>query len=215
MYLALLSQNTSANGKQAITQLIQHLSNNTDKRISELKLTYIASAPDATKQFFSPTAEFYKSVGINHIEYLEIEQPLSDVELAMLYQADIVHLSGGDTYRFLHWLKQQNLLPMLRELANSGTCLIGVSAGAMIMSPDIAQASLCGDENSIGLQDTCALGLIDKLFSPHASKSLDEQTQAKAFTKQLSHPVVLCSDDDAIVVTNDTVSYFGQPMVIG
>jgi len=47
----------------------------------------------------------------------------------------------------------------LIEYARSGGTLIGVSAGAIIMSPNIESSALCGDTNLIGLSEMSGLSL--------------------------------------------------------
>jgi dipeptidase E len=102
--------------------------------------------------------------------YFELGDGYNPDELDTLLTCDAIHLSGGNTYYFLHWLRVRNLLIRLREYVARGGVLIGVSAGAILMTPNIGSASLCGDMPLEGMTDYAALGLVDFAFVPHLNE---------------------------------------------
>ena len=209
MKLALLSDDSTSQATKIVASLIATMEVPTSGR----SVAYLASEPDQHRQYFARTVNFYESIGVTNITYLDLENDYDDaVVSAQLSAASIIHLSGGDTYRFLYWLKARGLDAVLRDLAQSGTAIVGVSAGALIMTPTIDSATLCGDINRIGLMDCTALGLVAFLFSPHATKGIAEQHRAMTLLTDQNNNIVLCADSDALMINGNHVIEYGQPL---
>ncbi|WP_025820264.1 Type 1 glutamine amidotransferase-like domain-containing protein [Shewanella marina] len=173
------------------------------------QVAYIASSPDPKRQFYQQTQAYYAAMDMQLNCYLELEDNFDVGMVKQLLEADIIHLSGGDTFRFLYWLKQRHLLPALRAYAIQGGHIVGVSAGAMILSPSIMTAPLCGDINSIGLTDDTGLGLARLLYVPHIDLkniSVDLWDQIT----QIDSNILLASDNSAVVIDNSQSHYFGE-----
>ncbi len=100
----------------------------------------------------------------------------------------------------------------MRELAQAGKPIVGVSAGAMIMTSSIESATLCGDVNNIGLLDTSALGLVPFLVSPHAERSTEEQSNGIKLASSNARNIVLCADSDALLINGTQIIEYGQPL---
>ncbi|WP_076541619.1 Type 1 glutamine amidotransferase-like domain-containing protein [Shewanella sp. UCD-KL21] len=235
MKLALLSDGTSIASQQAIAAVVASLS------IAEKQagVVYIASEPDAQRSYFSPVAAMFKGLGFDKVSYIDLEDGYTTESEHMLRQAGLVYLSGGDTYRFLYWLKQRGVDKLLYQLAQGdmsqdapvidrlgidrpvkhsagrSTAIIGISAGAMIMTSSIDSAPLCGDTNQVGLVDTSALALVPFLYVPHISPTDIDDTQSQAQFKSLSlakqQALLCCSDNDAVVLINNQLTEFGAP----
>ncbi|WP_394496500.1 Type 1 glutamine amidotransferase-like domain-containing protein [Shewanella sp. ENK2] len=222
MNVALLSHTDTANASKALRYFIDGLSND----LKSLPVVYIASEPDAQRQFFNPIADCYRQLGFNTVQYVELEQDFdAQATLKVLRAAGLVHLSGGDTFRFLYWLKQRGLDKQLYHLAENGLPIVGVSAGAMILTPDISSAILCGDTNSIGLANTSALNIMPFQFVPHVKNPQEPTAQIMDFVAHTQHDLLLCSDDDAVVLHSGllttesslipkNIHYFGQPNLV-
>ena len=184
--LLFLSQHDSSNGRKAI---IATLGN------KPIKIGYIASQPDDERIFFEQTRHFYQQLGYELSIYLELEVGFDEVVLNQLLKLDAIHLSGGDTFRFLSAIKNRGLEPLLTSYYQKGGILIGVSAGAMIMTPSIETAMFCGDVNTVGLIDQTGLSLVDFTLVPHVEDkfSLIEQ----GVTPKNCY---LMSDEDAFTI---------------
>ncbi|MCL1036013.1 Type 1 glutamine amidotransferase-like domain-containing protein [Shewanella submarina] len=205
MELVLLSSMDSKHASTAVAALRARLHSDS----SEMTAAYIASQPDPNREYYRPVKDWYASLGIEMNLYLELEQGYDAKLVDRLLACDIIHLSGGDTFRFLYWLKQRELLLRLKEFALSGGGLVGLSAGAMILAPSIASAAVCGDRNDIGLQDPAGAGLMEFNLVPHLP--LDDNhgwlRQADQF-----RPVVLLHDQDVLALQGQEWVSFGSPV---
>ncbi|MEL6225363.1 MAG: Type 1 glutamine amidotransferase-like domain-containing protein, partial [Cyanobacteria bacterium J06627_8] len=102
----------------------------------------------------------------------------------------------------------------LIKFAQSGGVLIGVSAGAMLLTPTIESAVLCGDENHVGLSDYSSLGLVNFMFVPHATKQQAELHEAHKLAIRQNRDIYLCNDEESVVILNNEVHLFGQPTLL-
>ena len=100
------------------------------------------------------------------------------------------------------------------EFAQLGGVFIGVSAGAMLLTPTIESAALCGDVNHVGLHDFSSLGLVDFMFLPHATNHQSELYRARALATQQNYKICLCNDEESIVILSNQVHLFGQPTLL-
>lgn len=171
---------------------------------------YISAAPDASRVYFERARQCYLAQGMELSCYVDSNS--SENELAAVFACEVIHLSGGNTFSFLHWLKQRGLLAKLRHYALSGGVLIGVSAGAILMTPSVASAELCADVREAGLTDDAALGLVDFHFWPHFEPRQGRAPRLMQLASALAH-LYRCPDDAAIVVEGDQIELFGSALL--
>jgi len=175
---------------------------------------YISSCPDSTRNFYNQTKEYYSKFNVILSPYTDLEDAFNSDDIERIFHADAIHLSGGNTYRFLYWIVERGLYKRLIEYVNSGGVLIGVSAGSIIMTPDISECVLCGDENYIGLQNTKGLGLVNFHYVPHAIKGDMVNNNVITKSKQDNSAIVVCSDYDWIVIDGAKYEIYGEPKLI-
>ncbi|GIU48215.1 Type 1 glutamine amidotransferase-like domain-containing protein [Shewanella sp. KT0246] len=230
MNLVLLNSTDSHVAEAAISHLIKHMPND----FHQQPVVYLASEPDPHGEYFAPIKKMYQALGFEEVIYLELEQGFEPSTSTALKQSSLVHLSGGDTYRFLHWLKHRGVDKVLRYLADEGKPIVGVSAGAMIMTPSIDSAVLCGDENNVGLIDTKGLNLVSYCIVPHVTKPIvtkpivtnstvtnstgaspiKDLTTFELFQLSSEHELLLLSDNDAVTVLGNKQQFFGEPQLL-
>jgi dipeptidase E len=88
----------------------------------------------------------------------------ADAAAAALQTADAIAVGGGNTWQLLRMVREQGLLPVIRERVRAGVPFIGWSAGANLACPTI------GTTNDMPITDpggTDALRLIGWQINPH------------------------------------------------
>ena len=175
---------------------------------------YISSSPDPFRQFYSKTKYYYSQLRINLMPYLDLESGYNNELLKKVFEADAIHLSGGNTYQFYYWIIKRGLKEKLITYANSGKLIIGVSAGAIVMTPDINCSQFCGDKNYIGLKDLEGLALVDFLFIPHCIKQKAIPQNIKLESLNHSSKVVAACDYDWISIDKAKTKVYGNPKLI-
>ncbi|WP_394147097.1 Type 1 glutamine amidotransferase-like domain-containing protein [Shewanella atlantica] len=221
MTLALVSDAGSDNGMATIQCVLNSLG------LKSPRVAYIASEPDPERCYYRATQEIYHRLGAELCHYVELETDFDAAVADAMFGFDGIHLSGGDTFRFLKWLKKRNLIEPLRKYLSEGGALIGVSAGAMIMTPSIESAWLCGDSNDVRLQDLTALSLVPFQFIPHVDSDIKDGSALldtlSARYADVNSPspqrwdkptaeLCFCPDDAGIAVIDGEVIEFGQPV---
>lgn len=205
MKLALISTQETEGAARAVRFLFESLS------LQGASAAFIASQPDTERYFFNKAQDIYKSIEVNLDTYIDFESGFDEALMDRVFSKLIVHLSGGNTYRFLHSLKSRGLCEKMVEFAQLGGVFIGASAGAMLLTPTIESAALCGDINHVGLNNCSSLGVVDFMFMPHATKHQAELNEARKLVTQRNHDIYLCGDEESIVILNNQVHLFGQP----
>jgi dipeptidase E len=175
---------------------------------------FIPSACDGEYEYFHDRQAYYHRYGINLGVYFELDNRYYPEILPSLLACDAIHLSGGNTFHFLYWLQKRDLLPALRDYVEKGGILIGVSAGAILMTPDISSASLCGDAPTDPVMDLTGLRLVDFSFVPHADKINGGFQVLRNFSIEHHLPVFACRDGDGIVIRDDSLIRLGQVIQI-
>lgn len=196
------------NSSEVKTQLV----NLTSER--QLTIGYISSCPDPARAFYNRSREYYARMGANLTPYFDLESGFDRSILEAVLTADAIHLSGGNTFRFYYWIMQRGLRPRLLDYACSGKVIVGVSAGAIIMTPDISYSEFCGDCNEVGLEDFKGLGLVDFCFVPHLQKQDKTVEEIVKRSRRDRNRVIAASDFDWIVIDDSEITIYGEPIII-
>ena len=111
--------------------------------------------------------------------------------------ADVVYVSGGNTFELLNALRSTDFLSQIQAFLSRGGTYIGVSAGALILSPDIEVArDLQTDLNTIKMTDFTGFNIISEYIQVH-SNWLGEPL-VKRFEKRKNVSVVRLDNDSWI-----------------
>ncbi|ALK33665.1 Type 1 glutamine amidotransferase-like domain-containing protein [Burkholderia plantarii] len=172
------------------------------------KIGYIPATGDPERIYFRRKADYYAAIGANLVVYVDPSQGTSEAEWSTLLSCDAIHLSGGNTFSFLSWLQRRNVLPLLTRYVSEGGVLIGVSAGAILMTPSVNSALLCGDVWDEQLMNDVGLGLVDFHFWPHFISESVTRDQAKL--SSTIPDLYACPDGSGIVIDGNEVELFGQ-----
>ena len=174
---------------------------------------YIPSSADPERKWFKQQQSYYKSLGADLSVYFELETEYEPGKTKDLFACDAIHLSGGSTYNFLYWLRQRGFISILHDYVEISGVLIGVSAGAILMTPEISTTHICGEEPSHSLNDLSGLNLVDFAFLPHINQI--ESPEAKLIEYSISHgrKIFGCHDGDGIIVDSDNIEYIGNLML--
>jgi dipeptidase E len=180
------------------------------------KFTYIPFCSDNAGTFFARITRRYRSFGFRNFHCFPVDQDFTKSELQRALKSDVIYLAGGNTFYFLFHLKRAGLMPLLRKFALNGGVLAGLSAGAIILTPNIGLASVPrfdADENDVRLKDLDALGLTNFEFSPHYSDNRARNTALLSYSKKIQLPVYASTDGGGIVVDGDRFSVLGKAAV--
>lgn len=203
---ALLSNHGTDAGQQAIKEIAQTCQPTTPT------IGYMSSAVDSDRYFYHYTKAMYARIGLSIGEYIDLEEGFHADTLSRILDCPMVHLSGGNTFQFLQGVQRRGVLEQLKHYAFQGGKFIGLSAGALLLTPDINVSVLAGDEATFAVENTKGVALADFQFIPHATT--DHIQRIQAHSRHSEHPIVLCDDFSAVLCIENTISSIGSPTVI-
>ncbi len=180
--------------------------------VSRPRIGYVSSAPDPERLDFERKRAYYAHLGADLCVFLDASDNDLEGTLPPLFACDALHLSGGNTFSFLRWLRSRAVLPLLRRYATHGHVLIGASAGAILMTPSVGTASLCGDARDPALADDTGLDLVGFHFWPHYSEDAETQPSVASCLSAFE-TLCACPDGSGLIVDGTSIEPIGPVRV--
>jgi dipeptidase E len=148
-------------------------------------------------------------------ELLE-DRGYSTVDDFSLDEVDAVYVGGGNTFRILADLRCSGMDRELTEKVHAGLPYIGLSAGSVIVGPDIEPAGLLDDPSAApDLHSTAGFGLIDQVVVPHAGGVLPAYPSSLIAETLRTYgprfPLLPVDDDQAVEVHGSTLRVVRSP----
>lgn len=174
-----------------------------------LTVAFVPTAADLSEDPWYMVADRDKLIemGFKVIDLSLKGKTKSEVE-AILNQADILFVGGGNTFYLLDEANKSGFTELVPPLVNNGLIYVGGSAGSLLASPSIENAGWeHGDENTVGITNLEALNLVPFLVSPHYSEIKNDSLPTEI--AQSKFPVRILKDDQAILAIDDTYTIVG------
>ena len=150
----------------------------------------------------------WKAFGV--LELTALPSIPQDAWLPKLEAADVLLVGGGDPLYLCYWMQQSGLADLLPELRE--TVYVGMSAGSMVLAPNIGQEFVNWRPPTAGDSDK-TLGLVDFAMFPHLDNpDLPKNTLAVAekWAAKLTVPGYVVDDDTAIKVLDGAVEVISE-----
>lgn len=135
-----------------------------------------------------------------------------DIDLSHLGEYDIYYVCGGNTFYILDRMRKTGIDEVLIQAINDGKLYIGVSAGSIVVGPDIATAGWGedGDPNDIDLKDLSGFGVVPYFVLPHYVESYRTRAMELAREIETDQSIVGLTDAQALFVTDDETTLIGK-----
>jgi len=195
-----------------------------NRSISKAFTELVGKSPSDTKVAYIPTASNVEASNkdwvikdfMNLWRYgyskFDIVDPSSDgVDWqARLATADVVQLSGGNTFHLLDQARKTGLDKWLKENIESKV-YVGGSASTILVTPSIAIAGFgeFHDENLANLEDLTGLSFVDFEVVPH-SPSWASYESVEKYATTVKNKVYALDDMSAIKVDGDKVEVISE-----
>ncbi|WP_311258663.1 Type 1 glutamine amidotransferase-like domain-containing protein [Microbacterium sp. WCS2018Hpa-9] len=174
-----------------------------------LRIAYVGDAQDAYADapFVQAERRAIEVLGHELVDITVRHTTPSDFE-STLDGVDAVYVAGGSTFALLESLRVTGSDEVLVRRVRDGLPYIGLSAGAIIVGPDITPASLMDDpHDGPALTDHRGLGLMGQTVIPHADGMLPHYPPAliseTVATYGSTHRLLLLRDDQALLIEGD------------
>jgi dipeptidase E len=180
---------------------------------SKARLGFVPSGGDPTRKWFEDRRAYYAESGL---QLSHFHDPAIDDQgsLAALLSCDAIHLSGGNTREFLSRLSRADMIRPLRQYARQGGVLIGTSAGAILLTPNISvDALFLGDDPDQAAQSE-ALSLAEFEFFPHLGNDQSYLPRLLKYSRSCSRAILACPDGCGVILQEDALQLIGDGLVI-
>jgi len=144
----------------------------------------------------SPLCELgWKSLGV--LELTALPSIKEECWVPLLQETDALLVGGGDPQYLCYWMRQSGLadrLPLLRR----EMVYVGVSAGSLVMAPNVGEQFVYGKPPTSGDK---ALGLVDFAMFPHLDhENMPDHSMANAEKWAAGVPVPGYAMDDQTAI---------------
>ena len=189
-----------------------------DKNAKSKKILFIPTAANVEeyKNYMYLTEKAFEDIGYE-VDNFDISVFSEKTVKEKLSKAEIIFISGGNTFYLLQELKRKNLISYLKERIENGLLYIGESAGSVITGPNIEYASLADDKTlAKELSDYTGMNLIDFYLVPHfgeepfaeSSEKIVELYKDKLDLELINNKeVILIENDDFRIIKEKNKKY--------
>lgn len=207
MKLVLYSGGTPEQNIDLDAQLLRMLGN------VNPRITFVPSCFDHTEEDYQDFCEHLNPHGLSATTIMHADQIESETEAYQALNADMIYLSGGNTFYFLESLRRARLIKLLTQFAKNDGIIAGVSAGAILMTPNIQTAGFPDfdrDENTNNLRNLKAMSLVPFEFFAHYRNRKSYDQEFKTYTQQHERVLYACPDGAGIVVYHNHINFVGD-----
>jgi dipeptidase E len=180
---------------------------------SNPRITYIPASSYGSEIEFREFVKRFRKFNVTKFLHFAVDIPFDRILFEEAFKSDAIFLSGGNTFYFLEHLRKKNLLRELKAFVARGGVLAGLSAGAIIMTPNINTAGFPAfdcDENEEGLLDWKSLGLVKFEFFPHYVNSRRYSIELSSYTELSKYPLYASRDGSGIIVEGSDIKFIGE-----
>ena len=170
-------------------------------------ILYIPLAMEST--MYKSCYNWFKNE-INSYNFDKFEMVKSSLELSKLdlnnYSA--LFIGGGNTYRLLSELKENDNINKIKKYLLNGGIVYGGSAGAIIFGKDIDGCKLMDNKNDV---DTIGLNLVkDFSLLCHLNKTNFKRNKEYLIKYSKNNKLIFLPEDDVLVITNNSIKIIGN-----
>jgi dipeptidase E len=184
------------------------------KPIAEATALFVPTAEQPLGPFFVGSSaqnllqKEWKAFGT--LELTALPSIPQEAWLPKLKAADVLLVGGGDPMYLFYWMQQSGLADLLPKLGE--TVYVGMSAGSMVLTPNIGQEFVNWTPPNAGDSDK-TLGLVDFAIFPHLNNPdlpWNKLATAEKWAAKLTVPAYVVDDDTAIKVVNRAVEVISE-----
>ena len=188
------------------------------KRPGDISLAFIPTASNAQqgdkKDWFIKDLIVLKNLNLKSISIVDISAIERKIWEPQLMEADVLFFEGGNTFHLMEWIDKSGLKDLLKELLKT-KLYIGVSAGSMVLSPDLLLniSQKLYKEDLERTENMNAVKLVDFYVLPHYNNShFSKRTKENVLeaTKDIKSKIYALDDNSAIEIIDGNIKIISE-----
>ncbi|WP_088011558.1 Type 1 glutamine amidotransferase-like domain-containing protein [Gottfriedia acidiceleris] len=166
-----------------------------------------ASQQKENNKFAIKAKQDFDHMGIKSVEFIDIE--FESAEKFEKY--NIIYINGGNPFYLLHHIRKSGADLIFKRLSNKNVIIVGVSAGAVVLGPNINVVNYFTPQlNIVETKDLTGLEMTNKMIFPHYDREdLFPDTTRRSIEERLIEfenlnkcNVVRIKDDQFVLINN-------------
>lgn len=168
---------------------------------------FIGLASSYSDSYFDAMKNIYKNLGCE-CSYLKKKNILNNPQLVeeKIKKADIIYIGGGDTIKLITEIKQYNIDTLLQKAYANGTILVGISAGAILLSKGGFSDALILRGESDKYTYLEGLNLNNLNFCPHYEEDSPKSKELRLYLKDKKDIFYCLENCTALKIIDNKIS---------
>lgn len=175
--------------------------------VSNPKVLFIGLASSFADSYYDYIKNIFKDLGCTPV-YLKKKNVTKNPDIVKnkIEDADIIYIGGGDTIKLMDTVKEYGIDALLKDAANRGCVIAGISAGAILMAQKGFSDSyiLRGESNDYSFID--GLGFIDLCICPHYHSDEKKISDLKNVLRECKDVVYGLENCTALKIVDDNLT---------
>ena len=148
--------------------------------IDKPNFLFIGLASSFSDSYYDTIKKIYKNLGCETV-YLKKKNIINNPDIVKdkISNAAIIYIGGGDSIKLINEIKEYKLDILLKEAYKKGTILVGISAGAILLSKEGFSDSLILRNESNKHSFVEGINLNNLIISPHYNSSIEKTNELK------------------------------------
>ncbi len=147
------------------------------------------------------TREALHGLGFGRVDFVDVEFENPEI----LKRHHVVYIVGGHPFYLMHHLRRSGADAILRNISEAGeTLIIGSSAGAVVLGPNLRIVEAFDPDLAIGYEDFTGVGIVPFTILPHVNrwreKLPDLEQRLRSFTADTGLQVELLGDGESLFI---------------
>ena len=182
-----------------------------NKPTSEIKIIFVptASRTEEELKYVRESKEELIALGIKSRNIKNLDSNLK-VSYNEVKGFDVIYVCGGNTFYLLSKVRETIFDDVIKKFVKDGGLYVGVSAGSIIVGPNIEIAGWGShrDENDIQLKNLIGLNITNIAVYPHFEEQL--QQEVEEFKKKVKYPIVVLNNNQALLILDSKTKIIGK-----
>ena len=165
---------------------------------------FIGLASSFSDSYYDTMKKIYRDLGCN-CAYLKKKNIINNPDIVKnkIAIADIIYICGGDTIKLLTDIKDYKIDSLLEAACNKGTVMVGVSAGAILLSNGgFSDAKILRGE-STKHSFIKGLAFVDIDICPHYQENVNKTQELKEYLEDTSSKMYCLENCTALKIIDD------------
>lgn len=188
-----------------------------NKKSEDISLAFIPTASNVQqgdkKEWFIKDLIVLKNLNLKSISIVDISAVERKIWEPQLMEADVLFFEGGNTFHLMDWMNKSGLEKILPELLKTKV-YVGVSAGSMILSPDLLLNTLqkLYKEDLERTENMGGLNFVDFYVLPHLKNKHPVRNKENILeaTKDIKSKIYVLDDNSAIEVIDGNTKIISE-----